>query len=46
VLATSGAVSGKEREQNACDPVHGSTAVISNDVEWNGRRPARFTNEV
>src|SRR5262245_39741852 len=46
VLTTSGAVPGKQREQNACDPMHGSTAVIGNNVEWNGRRPARFSNEV
>ena len=46
VLATSGAVPGKQREQNAYDPMHGSTAVIGNDVERNGRRTAHFTNEV
>ena len=46
VLATSSAVPGKQREQDADDPVHGSTAVIGNDVERNGRRPAHLTNEM
>src|SRR4029453_5759326 len=46
VLATSGAVSGKEREQDADDSMHGSTAVVGNDVERNSRWTARLTNEV
>ena len=46
VLATSSAVPGKQRQQDADDPMHGSTAVIGNDVERNGRRTAHLTNEV
>src|SRR5712691_2570827 len=46
VLATSDAVPGKQREQDAYDPRHGSTAVIGNDVERNGRRTAHLTNEI
>src|SRR5262249_17827538 len=46
VLATSGGGPGKQRERNTCAPRRGSPAVIGNDVERNGRRTARFTNEV